>query len=175
MYAILPTRFEVCREWRCGSGYAIELSLQSRHGRPDCLSGAIRHFILHPPRATPYSCDRNRDCALRSMLHWLLAEPDRHQERQFWLLFGARREQDIYYREEFETLAAKHANFHFLPTLSRPEADWNGRRGYVQEHLPRSWETVPICTPTICGLAKMVKSEPRLPEEPGLGSFIDPV
>jgi NAD(P)H-flavin reductase len=92
------------------------------------------------------------------MLHWLLAEPDRHQERQFWLLFGARREQDIYYREEFETLAAKHANFHFLPTLSRPEADWNGRRGYVQEHLPEIVGNRTDMHAYICGLAKMVKA-----------------
>jgi len=92
-------------------------------------------------------CDRNRIAPLRSMLHWLLAEPDRHQERQFWLLFGARREQDIYYREEFETLAAKHANFHFLPTLSRPEA--TGTAGEVRsEHLPEIVGNRTICTPT---------------------------
>ena len=33
------------------------------------------------------------------VLHWLLAEPDRHQGRDFWLLFGARHKHDIYYRE----------------------------------------------------------------------------
>ena len=35
------------------------------------------------------------------MLQWLLADPARHQDKQFWLLFGNRTEKDIYYHEEF--------------------------------------------------------------------------
>ena len=98
----------------------------------------------------------------RSMLHWLLAERDRHQGRQFWLLFGARREQDIYYREEFERLAADHANFYFLPTLSRAAAEWQGLRGYVQEHLAGIVGTRTDMHAYICGLDKMVKANREL-------------
>ncbi|MGD0508919.1 MAG: hypothetical protein ABSA27_14045 [Terriglobales bacterium] len=98
----------------------------------------------------------------RSMLHWLLAERDRHQGRQFWLLFGARREQDIYYREEFERLAADHVNFHFLPTLSRGEAGWKGLRGYVQEHLAEIVGPRTDMHAYICGLDKMVKANREL-------------
>jgi NAD(P)H-flavin reductase len=94
----------------------------------------------------------------RSMLHWLLTEPGRHQDHQFWLLFGARREHDIYYREEFEHLAAEHPNFHFLPTLSRGEAGWKGLRGYVQEHLSEIVGTRTDMHAYICGLDKMVKA-----------------
>ena len=96
------------------------------------------------------------------MLHWLLAERDRHQGQQFWLLFGARCERDIYYREEFERLAAKHANFHFLPTLSRGEAQWKGLRGYVQEHLTEIVGTRTDMHAYICGLDKMVKANREL-------------
>jgi len=39
----------------------------------------------------------------RSMLHWLLADPSRHHGHQFWLLFGVRYEQDIYYRGRIRT------------------------------------------------------------------------
>src|SRR5271166_5397800 len=77
-------------------------------------------FILRPPlRDTVFIATGTGIAPFRSMLTWLLAEQDRHQDHQFWLLFGARREQDIYYREEFERLATAHSNFHFLPTLSR--------------------------------------------------------
>jgi NAD(P)H-flavin reductase len=81
---------------------------------------------------------------------------------QFWLLFGARHEQDIYYREEFEHLAAEHANFHFLPTLSRGEAQWKGLRGYVQEHLPEVVGARTDMHAYICGLDKMIKANREL-------------
>src|SRR5208282_3094795 len=103
----------------------------------------------------------------RSMLHWLLAQTDRqenehHQQRRFWLLFGARRKQDIYYRDEFEQLAAKHSNFHFLPTLSRADTDWKGLRGYVQDHLAEIAGTRTDMHAYICGLDKMVKANREL-------------
>jgi len=118
---------------------------------------------LHPPpRDTVFIATGTGIAPFRSMLHWLLAESDRHQGRQLWLLFGARREQDIYYREEFENLAAAHANFHFLPTLSRASAEWTGLRGYVQEHLPQIIGARTDMHAYICGLAKMVKANREL-------------
>ncbi len=75
---------------------------------------------------------------------------------EFWLLFGARCEQDIYYREEFERIAAAHANFHFLPTLSRGGPEWQGLRGYVQEHVKEVVGGRTDMNAYICGLDKMV-------------------
>jgi ferredoxin-NADP reductase len=132
------------------------------------FQGPFGDFILRPPlRDTVFIATGTGIAPFRSMLHWLLApsdlpKTDRHQGRQFWLLFGARREQDIYYREEFERLAAEHANFHFLPTLSRAEDSWKGLRGYVQQHLG---EIVGMRTDMhayICGLDKMVKANREL-------------
>ena len=113
------------------------------------FQGPLGGFILRPPvRDTVFIAGGTGIAPFRSMLHWLLAEPDRHHERQFSLLFGVRSEQDIYYREEFEKLAAEHANFHFLPTLSRGAPGWKGLRGYVQEHLGEIVEPAPTCMPT---------------------------
>ncbi|MGD0824146.1 MAG: FAD-dependent oxidoreductase [Terriglobales bacterium] len=127
------------------------------------FQGPFGNFILHPPpRDTVFIATGTGIAPFRSMLHWLLAESDRHQGRQLWLLFGARREQDIYYREEFENLAAAHANFHFLPTLSRASAEWTGLRGYVQEHLPQIIGARTDMHAYICGLAKMVKANREL-------------
>jgi NAD(P)H-flavin reductase len=94
---------------------------------------------------------------------------------QFWLLFGARRESDIYYREEFEQLAAKHANFHFLPTLSRAEAEWKGLRGYVQEHLPENRRNPYRHARLHLRPGQDGQSKPRIAEEFGLGSNLDPL
>jgi ferredoxin-NADP reductase len=100
------------------------------------FQGPFGNFILHPPmRDTIFIATGTGIAPFRSMLRWLLAEPERHQRRELSLLFGARTEKDLYYRDEFEELATAHRNFHFLPTLSRPAVEWQGLRGYVQEHV----------------------------------------
>jgi ferredoxin-NADP reductase len=76
---------------------------------------------------------------MRSFLEWIfpVAEPDRSDGRQIWLVYGTRHESEIYYRDEFESLAARYPNFHYLPTLSRGAEGWMGLRGYVQDHVAR--------------------------------------
>ncbi|MBS1160769.1 MAG: hypothetical protein H6R15_3188 [Proteobacteria bacterium] len=49
--------------------------------------------------------------------------------RAILLFQQARRSDGLLYHDEFATLAAKHANFHYLPRLSRPAADWAGETG----------------------------------------------
>ena len=128
-------------------------------GETISFQGPFGDFTLRPPlRDTVFIATGTGVAPFRSMLHWLLAEKERHQDRQFWLLFGARRQQDLYYRDEFEQLATEHGNFHFQPTLSRAEEDWPGLRGYVQQHLG---EIVGMRTDMhayICGLEKMVQA-----------------
>src|SRR6202042_1601616 len=127
---------------RVHEGFMSNHLCNMAEGQQIAFQGPFGNFILHPPaRDTVFIATGTGIAPFRSMLHWLLAEHDRHQGRQFWLLFGARYTQDIYYREEFERLAAEHANFRFLPALSRGEAEWRGLRGYVQEHLPEIVET----------------------------------
>jgi ferredoxin-NADP reductase len=123
------------------------------------FQGPFGNFTLHPPmRDTVFIATGTGVAPFRSMLHWLLADEERHKGCDIWLIFGARREQDLYYREEFEALALKHANFHFLPTLSRPEPDWKGLQGYVQEHVLDIIGSRADMHAYICGLAKMVKA-----------------
>jgi len=132
-------------------------------GEQIAFQGPFGDFTLRPPLSdTVFIATGTGIAPFRYMLHWLLAEPDRHEGHDFWLLFGARAAQDLYYREEFEQLAAKHDNFHFLPTLSRAGEDWKGLRGYVQQHVG---EIVGMRTDMhayICGLDKMVKANREL-------------
>jgi ferredoxin-NADP reductase len=127
------------------------------------FQGPFGDFTLRPPlRDTVLIATGTGIAPFRSMLHWLLAESDRHQDRQFWLLFGARTEQDIYYRDEFDQLAVKHSNFHFLPTLSRASSEWSGLRGYVQQHLGEIVGMRSDMHAYVCGLDKMVKANREL-------------
>ncbi len=127
------------------------------------FQGPFGDFTLRPPlRDTLFIATGTGIAPFRSMLHWLLADRERHQGREFWLLFGSRTQRDLYYREEFEHLAAEHSNFHFAPTLSRAEDGWNGLRGYVQQHLGEIAGIRTDMHAYICGLDKMVKANREL-------------
>lgn len=141
------------------SNYLCELP----EGAEISFQGPFGDFILRPPVTdTLFIATGTGVAPFRSALQWLLADPERHQNRDFWLLFGARYEQDVYYREEFKRLAAEHPRFHFLPTLSRGTHAWTGLRGYVQEHVPSVVGTRTDMHGYICGLDKMVKANREL-------------
>jgi ferredoxin-NADP reductase len=125
--------------------------------------GPFGNFILRPPlRDTIFIATGTGIAPYRSMLHWLLADPARHQGKHFWLLFGSRTEKEIYYHDEFLRLATEHKNFDYLPTLSRGDNDWKGLRGYVQEHVPGIVATRIDMHAYICGLDKMVSANREL-------------
>lgn len=76
---------------------------------------------------------------MRGFTQWLFPEDgsDRSNGKDIWLVYGTRHESDMYYRDEFEALAARKPNFHYLATLSRAPQSWSGLRGYVQDHVAR--------------------------------------
>lgn len=144
---------------RVQDGFMSNYLCNLEAGATITFQGPFGDFTLRPPlRDTIFIATGTGVAPFRSMLHWLLAEKERHQDHQFWLLFGSRQPQDIYYRDKFEQLAAQHTNFHFQPTLSRAPENWHGLRGYVQQHLG---EIVGMRTDMhayICGLDKMVQA-----------------
>jgi ferredoxin-NADP reductase len=83
-------------------------------------------------------------------------------EHDLWLLFGVRYAETILYREEFESLAARHSRFHFLPILSRPPADWSGERGHVQQAVQKLFSGRHDFDAYICGLKAMVDDVRRM-------------
>jgi ferredoxin-NADP reductase len=148
---------------RVQDGFMSNFLCAMAEGQEISCQGPFGDFILRPPlRDTVFIATGTGVAPFRSMLHWLLADPVRHQEKKLWLLFGNRTEADIYYHEEFRDLAARHANFHYLPTLSRSAPEWLGLRGYVQGHLPGIVERRNDMHAYICGLDKMVKANREL-------------
>ncbi len=76
---------------------------------------------------------------IRGFVEWLFPNgtASRRPETQFTLIYGTRHPSELYYRDYFEETARRFPNFRYLPTLSRPDADWTGLRGYVQEQAAR--------------------------------------
>jgi ferredoxin-NADP reductase len=106
------------------------------------IDGPHGYFLLHAPITDSILIATGTGIApMRSFLHWLFpsdgpeAATDRSNGKQIWLVHGTRHESELYYRAEFEALAHRRANFHYLPTLSLAPKSWNGLRGHVQQHV----------------------------------------
>jgi NAD(P)H-flavin reductase len=102
---------------------------------------------------------------IRGMVHWLFEKPERSHGHEYWLVFGTRHEQSLYYRDEFQKIAADNPNFHYVPTLSRCGEEWIGCRGYVQDHLREIVGGRNDMQAYICGLHLMVDAVRKLLKE----------
>lgn len=71
------------------------------------------------------------------------------------LVFGNRYEDEIPFHEELTALAAKHDNFNYIPTISRPKT-WTGETSYVQEVIKQKLPDPKGIEVYICGLVPMV-------------------
>jgi sulfite reductase alpha subunit-like flavoprotein len=102
---------------------------------------------------------------LRSMLKAALA---RGNKSLLWILFGARHEEDILYRDELVALEMASPHVRYEVTLSRPDPGWGRRSGYVQDHLPELVGALRRAAPGaavhayVCGLERMVQSAKTL-------------
>ena len=102
------------------------------------MHGPHGHFVLQQPITDSVFVATGTGIApMRAYTQWLFPESgeDRSNGKEIWLVYGTRYETDLYYHEEFEALAARKPNFHYLATLSRGQESWTGLRGYVQEHV----------------------------------------
>jgi ferredoxin-NADP reductase len=155
-------RFALCLN-RVPDGFMSNYLCDLEVGAEIAGQGPFGNFILRPPlRDTVFIATGTGIAPYRSMLQWLFADPSRHQDKQFWLLFGSRTEKDIYYHDEFSRLVDQHKHLHYLPTLSRGDASWKGLRGYVQEHVAEIVNGRTDMHAYICGLDKMVTANREL-------------
>ena len=73
------------------------------------------------------------------------------------LLFGARFETHLLYRQEFEEMARRYPHFRFLPTLTRPGPEWTNLTGRVQEHVEEALGGRRDVDVMLCGMRPMVE------------------
>ena len=86
---------------------------------------------------------------------------------RYTLLFGARYENLILYREHFEELARQHPQFNFVPTLTRPDENWKGCKGRVQEHVKGILGNRRDVDVMLCGAREMVETTRDMLKEMG--------
>jgi NAD(P)H-flavin reductase len=147
-------RFELCLNLRKAGGVSSRL-FALRPGDKVQFTGPHGTFTLHEPLppVLVFIATGTGIAPIRAMLQHYFRQPD---SREVWLLFGARNEADILYREEFESKSREIRSFHFIPTLSRPLPGWAGARGYVQDHLESHLAGKKGLHAYICGRREMV-------------------
>lgn len=72
----------------------------------------------------------------------MIADLFEHQEaRAVTLIYGARTLAELYYADFFQRLAARHANFTYVPVLSDPASndEWPGETGFVHDAAARKF------------------------------------
>jgi ferredoxin-NADP reductase len=168
--------FDLCVN-RVEAGFFSNLLADMEPGQTVSFHGAHGMFTLRQPLTDAILIATGTGIApMRGFIEHLFPDhgPSLSNGRKIWLVYGTRYPTELYYSDFFERKAAEHEGFEYITTLSRPEADWTGQRGYVQEHVGRiASEHLASCakeTPTaaegagfnihayICGLNEMVSA-----------------
>ena len=98
------------------------------------LSGPYGRFFVKKSANVPliFMAGGSGLSSPKSMIEDLL---DEGCQLPMTLVYGQRSRAELYYHDEFTELAAKHANFTYVPALSsEPDgSDWSGARGFVHD------------------------------------------
>lgn len=109
---------------------------------------------------------------LKSMTLHLLENNGWQGKLRFW--YGARNQQEILYRQTFEALAEKHANFEWGVALSDAEDDlhWHGSRGFIHraifKQVLKDHRTLSECEFYLCGPPPMLAATRQMLRELGV-------
>jgi len=152
-------RFELClNRVKLGAFSPHLFSLEPGGTVP--MKGPYGSFTLREPiRDAVFVATGTGVAPFRSML---LDERLWEAGKDYTLILGVRYPDGILYREEFEALEKERPNFHFWPVVSRPDAAWTGRTGYVQDHVLEAVGGRRDIDVYVCGLKEMVNAVRRL-------------
>jgi CDP-4-dehydro-6-deoxyglucose reductase len=160
------SRFELCLN-RVKEGLFSPWLFQLEPGGTVAMQGPLGYFTPRQPfRDSVLIATGTGVAPFRA---YLQSEQVLASGARVTLLFGARYEESLLYRAEFEQLEQRLPGFRYLPTLTRPPAHWQGRTGRVQAHLDEALQGRTDLDVYICGLREMVEDVRRLLKERGFG------
>jgi len=112
-------------------------------------------FFQEPP--TEQIIFLNTGSGVAQHLSYLYSKQEIYPNLHYKMLFGVRSEADIYYEKELQNLKEFLPNFEYHYVLSRGSENWQGKRGYVQNHLGLfEYKNIPT-TFYLCGNGGMIK------------------
>jgi NAD(P)H-flavin reductase/ferredoxin len=78
--------------------------------------------------------------------------------RPMTLYWGGRRSKDLYLADQALKWAQQYPHFKFVPVLSEPEEDWQGRTGFVHRAVMEDFSSLAECEVYACGVPAMVSA-----------------
>lgn len=114
-------------------------------------SGTMR--LLDPDRAAVYFAAGTGVSPMRAIL---LSQLATNPGAGATLALGARRVDELLYRDEFEVLASRHNGFRFIPVVSGDEPGWPGNRGHVTDYVDEALGGRSDVDAYFCGPPQMV-------------------
>ncbi len=113
-------------------------------------------FFQEPP--TEQIVFLNTGTGLSQHICYLLSKKEQYPNLRYRMLFGVRTEKDMYYQKEIAALSQELQDFKFEFVLSRPQENWTGKKGYVQDFLQEfNYKEIPT-TFYLCGNGGMIKA-----------------
>ena len=112
-------------------------------------------FFQEPP--TQQIIFLNTGTGLSQHLSYLLSKKEAFPNLRYRMLFGVRSQRDMYGQDLLNQLVQELPDFKYEFVLSRPEAGWTGKVGYVQNFMA---EFAYLSQPTtfyLCGNGGMIK------------------
>jgi CDP-4-dehydro-6-deoxyglucose reductase len=95
---------------------------------------------------------------IKAMLESLMDNPDCPPVSLYW---GTRTIDDLYLHDEVQTWGERLYEFNYVPVLSRADAGWTGRRGYVQDAVNTDLSDLSDHAVYLCGSPDMIASAKR--------------
>lgn len=104
---------------------------------------------------------------IKGMLQQLFTKGEQREIHLYW---GVRYAQEFYYQELLQEWQSAHPNFHFTPIVSRPDAAWTGRSGYITEAILADFPAPKDFVAYLCGHPDMVYDLSQRLQQAGLDS-----
>lgn len=96
---------------------------------------------------------------VKSILEELETSNTDHSGKRFWVVVGARFEHDLFWEPEIN---GNKIDVTYIPVLSRPNEDWKGETGYVQDILVKQNINFEQSQVYACGSNQMIESAKKL-------------
>jgi NAD(P)H-flavin reductase len=130
-------------------------------GSEATIKGPFGNFLLDPTpdRRILFIATSTGNAPFRSQILDAIGQGD---TRRMDLIYGVRSEADLFWKEEFEAMAARAPNFFLHLTLSQPSEAWTGHRGRVQTVVPQITREFANILVYACGSPVMTKDIKQL-------------
>ena len=114
-------------------------------------------FILDANTQKEYvmMCTSTGIAPFRSQLRTILPGAE---DRKIDLFFGLLNEKELFWEEELNSLAAQYSNFSYHVSAGDPSDEWEGFKGYVQQHASEVISDFSNKQIYICGAPIMAKA-----------------